>query len=56
MLKNITNVAKTRKFWVSVVGGAVTFLTLQFNSPDWLSTVTLALTALGVYQVPNAKK
>lgn len=55
MLKDITNVAKTRKFWTAVVGGIVTFLSILLNSPEWLSAVTLALTALGVYKNPNER-
>jgi hypothetical protein len=55
MLKDIKNVTTTRKFWTALVGGLVTFASIQFNSPEWLSGVTLAATALGVYQVPNQK-
>lgn len=44
---------KYNKLIVAVVGGAVTFCSLYFNSPEWLSGVTIALTALGVYQAPN---
>jgi hypothetical protein len=51
----ILNFAKTRKFWTALAGGVVTFLTIMFNSPEWLSSVTLLLTALGVYRAPNAK-
>lgn len=47
--------AKYNKLIVAVVGGLVTFASLYFNSPDWLSGVTIALTALGVYQAPNKK-
>lgn len=48
--------AKYNKLIVAVVGGLVTFASLYFNSPDWLSGVTIALTALGVYQAPNKKQ
>lgn len=53
MLKDIQNISKTRKFWTAVAGGAVTFITIAFNSPDWLSAITLFLTAMGVYHQPN---
>ena len=46
---------KYNKFIVAIVGGAVTFCSLYFNSPEWLSGVTIALTALGVYTSPNKK-
>lgn len=41
------------KFIVAIVGAVVTFVTLAFNSPEWLSSVVPLLTALGVYQVKN---
>jgi hypothetical protein len=56
MLNNIASFGKTRKFWVAVIGGAVTFASMAFDSPSWLSGVTIALTALGVYQAPNDRK
>lgn len=52
-MQQIFKFAETRKFWTAVAGGVVTFLTIAFNSPEWLSGVTLVLTALGVYQNPN---
>lgn len=47
---------KYNKFIVAIVGGAVSFCSIYFNTPDWLSGVTIALTALGVYQAPNRTK
>ena len=44
---------KYNKLIAALVGAAVTFCTLYFNSPEWLSMVTPLLTALGVYQVEN---
>lgn len=49
------NFVETRKFWTALAGGAVTFISIAFNSPEWLSGVTLLLTALGVYQTPNQR-
>lgn len=54
-MKEVLDFAKTRKFWTAVAGGLVTFATVAFDSPSWLSGVTIALTALGVYQAPNKK-
>lgn len=47
---------KYNKAIVAVVGGLVTFASIYFNSPDWLSGVTIALSALGVYTAPNKAK
>ena len=44
---------KYNKFIVAAIGGLVTFASMYFDSPSWLSGVTIALTALGVYQAPN---
>lgn len=54
-LSDITNFAKTRKFWVALVGLFVNELVLFYaaNPPSWLTIVIALLTALGVYQVPN---
>lgn len=46
---------KYNKFIVAGVGAFVTFVTLAYNSPEWLTTLVPILTALGVYQVPNEK-
>lgn len=53
ILKDMQDLGKTRKFWTAAAGGVVTFITVAFNSPDWLSAVTLALTSIGVYAQPN---
>lgn len=44
---------KYNKLVVALVGAAVTFVSMFFNSPEWLPAVVAVLTALGVYQVPN---
>lgn len=46
---------KYNKLIVAVVGASVTYLTVHYGSTSWLPTVTLVLTALGVYQAPNIK-
>lgn len=51
--KDLQNFGRSKKFWTAVAGGVVTFITVAFNSPDWLSGVTLALTSIGVYAQPN---
>lgn len=52
-MKQIFKFAETRKFWTAVAGGVVTYITIAYNSPEWLNAVTLALTAFGVYGVSN---
>lgn len=44
---------KYNKAITAIVGGLVTFASIYFNSPEWLSGVTIALTAIGVYRAPN---
>lgn len=45
--------ARTRKFWVSVAGTLVTFLTAVYGTPEWLTLLTGGLTSIGVYVAPN---
>lgn len=41
------------KVLVAVVGLAVTYLTIHYSNTSWLPTVTMILTAAGVYQAKN---
>jgi len=52
-MKDVLTFAKTRKFWVAVVGAVVTYLTVKFGQSPELSLLTGILTALGVYGTPN---
>lgn len=45
--------SKYNKFIVAGVTAVVTFLSLAFDSPTWLTGLLPVLGALGVYQVPN---
>lgn len=53
---DITNIAKTRKFWVGLGGAIVTYLVTAFSSVEGAGLVMSILTALGVYQAPNSTK
>lgn len=46
---------KYNKFITALVGATVTAVSIYFDSPEWLQIVVPALTALGVYQIPNKK-
>lgn len=48
---------KYSKFIVAIVGAVVAGLFAYFGNdvPTWVNTFIAVLTALGVYQVPNAK-
>ncbi len=48
--------AKYRKFIVAVIGFAVSVASVYFTDTTWLPPLVAFLTAIGVYQVPNAKK
>ena len=53
---SISNVATTRKFWVAVLGGAVSVLTdVLGESHPAVQLVTSLLTAIAVWTVPNAE-
>lgn len=54
-MSDVLDFARTRKFWTAVAGGLVTFLSIAFDSPTWISGLTITLTALGVYQSPNKR-
>lgn len=51
--KDITDLAKTRKFWVAVAGAGVTYLTAKFGTSSELTLLIGVLTALGVYGATN---
>lgn len=44
------------KFLVAVGGGVASALTTYYATAKWEPAVIIALTALGVYLVPNAPK
>lgn len=48
--------AKYRKGLVALAGVVVSILSVQFSDAQWLPPLVALLTALGVVQVPNAKK
>jgi len=48
--------AAHRKLIVALVGAGVTVATLALGADDpWVQVVTTLATAVGVYEVPNAK-
>ncbi len=49
------NPAKYAKFWVAVGGFIVSLLTTYFPSAEWVAPLIQALTAGGVFIVPNKK-
>ena len=55
-LKDVKNVAKTRKFWISMAGAAAQAVLVFVVSVPELTPLVGILTALGVYEVSNAKK
>lgn len=44
---------KYRKTIVAVIGVLVVALGTHYGADEWFKDIVLALTALGVYQVPN---
>lgn len=52
-MKDLLTFAKTRKFWVAVVGAVVTYITVKYGQSDELTLLTGLLTAAGVYSVEN---
>lgn len=46
---------KYNKFLISIAGGVITYLSVHYGANPLLKDVVLALTALGIYQVPNSK-
>lgn len=54
-ITDITDVAKTRKFWVGILG-AVAMAVLEYIAGiEGFAPVIGVLTALGVYQVRNVR-
>lgn len=47
---------KYRKALVAIVGVVVSLLVVNFSDTQWLPPLVQLLTAVGVYQVPNARK
>lgn len=54
-MEDLLSFAKTRKFWVAVVGAAVAYMTLKFGTSDELTLLVSLLSAAGVYVIPNEK-
>ncbi|MBC7589671.1 MAG: hypothetical protein H7226_01330 [Salinibacterium sp.] len=55
---SLAKFAAYAKYWVAVIGGALTTVLVLLpdagvDVPKWLAIVSLALTALGVRQWPN---
>jgi hypothetical protein len=49
------NLGKYSKFWVAVIGLAITTAAVAFGSTNhWVVEITAAASALGVYAIPNA--
>ena len=56
MIKDITNIAKTRKFWIGVLNAAATgVLVFVADKPEFAPVIAI-LSAFGIYRVPNARK
>ncbi len=49
------NPEKYAKFWVAAIGFAVSMLTVHVPEASWLPPLIQALTAAGVFAVPNKK-
>ena len=46
---------KYNKAIIAVVGAVAVFMSVYFNSSDWLTMIVPVLTALGVYQIENKR-
>lgn len=55
MLKSLFS-GTVSKFLVAVGGGVASALSTYYATASWEPAVVIALTALGVYLVPNAPK
>lgn len=49
----MTNLGKYNKFWIALIGAAVSLITIYFAGEPWVVVVVNFLTAVGVYTVPN---
>jgi hypothetical protein len=50
-----SNPEKYAKFWVAVGGFVVSLITTYFADAEWLPAFVSALSAIGVFSVPNKK-
>ena len=54
--EDIMSVATSRKFYIALIGFALTLVQLYIQPvPDWYGPLVAFLTAAGVYSVPNKK-
>lgn len=47
--------SKYAKFIVAALGAILTVVVQQYGANEWVQAVLPVLTALGVYQIPNAE-
>lgn len=52
-LRDIRDVAKTRKFWVGMAGAVLDAVVLYLSGVPEFSPVIKALTVFGIYEIPN---
>lgn len=55
-ITDISNLGKTRKFWVGLVGALINAAIVYTSSIQSLAPIVPVMTALGVYLMPNESK